>query len=236
MKMRIVSDLHLEHEYIELPVTKTESEETLILAGDICSNFDTLNKFFLDCSIRFKNVLFIYGNHEYYGHSVDDTKGAISKMIFNYANIYLLDNETLELDGIVFYGGTLWGDGYHEPTSALNDFNVVDFPELFYYNEYVDFVRKFDNVAEKIDIVISHHSPSYKSLDPQFEGSFLNKYFMNDLDHIFEWGTNLKCWIHGHTHSSNAYKIGDCAVICNPKGYFDENKKYNPKFVVDFEK
>jgi hypothetical protein len=32
-----------------------------------------------------------------------------------------------------------------------------------------------------------------------------------------------KLWIHGHTHDSFDYMVGETRVICHPKGYPKEN-------------
>lgn len=78
MNARLISDLHLEFYTREelmgglvskmLPPMESDSENILILAGDMC----TLKKkdsfeYFLDivCN-RFKYVMYVYGNHEYY--------------------------------------------------------------------------------------------------------------------------------------------------------------------------
>lgn len=77
MKIRVVSDLHLEfyseimmtEDFVEhlLPSMDSDSSTVLVLAGDMC----TLKKrksfeFFLNIVCpRFKKVLYVYGNHEY---------------------------------------------------------------------------------------------------------------------------------------------------------------------------
>jgi hypothetical protein len=47
-------------------------------------------------------------------------------------------------------------------------------------------------------------------------------------------------WVHGHTHTSFDYRVGECRVVCNPRGYMlgvsrrvPENDDFNPAFVVD---
>jgi predicted NBD/HSP70 family sugar kinase len=32
-------------------------------------------------------------------------------------------------------------------------------------------------------------------------------------------GMDIKCWVHGHTHSTHDYMIGNTRVLCNPRGY-----------------
>jgi len=34
------------------------------------------------------------------------------------------------------------------------------------------------------------------------------------LDH-----PQIKLWTHGHTHHEFDYMIGECRVVCNPRGY-----------------
>jgi len=44
--------------------------------------------------------------------------------------------------------------------------------------------------------------------------------------------------VHGHIHESFDYQVGNCRVVCNPRGYLQhgrglENKRFNPALVVD---
>ena len=39
-------------------------------------------------------------------------------------------------------------------------------------------------------------------------------------------------WVHGHTHDSCDYQVGVTRVVCNPRGYEDENKRFDPELVV----
>ena len=65
--IQYISDLHLEHLKM-LPYIKLAANN-LCLLGDIGSPRTQIYKDFIrDCSIKFKNVFVIYGNHEY--HSV----------------------------------------------------------------------------------------------------------------------------------------------------------------------
>ncbi len=41
-------------------------------------------------------------------------------------------------------------------------------------------------------------------------------------------------WVHGHTHYSFDYMVGNCRVICNPRGYSNiDNPDFNPNLVVE---
>lgn len=72
------------------------------------------------------------------------------------------------------------------------------------------------------DVVVTHRLPSYRSVAPQFAGSLLNCYFVNDVEsEMIACGP--KMWIHGHTHTCFDYFIAGTRVVCNPQGYPGEN-------------
>jgi len=63
--------------------------------------------------------------------------------------------------------------------------------------------------------------------------------FINELPaHFFDVPV---LWIHGHTHTSFDYRVGNCRVLCNPRGYqaagrpLPENAAFNPGLVVQVE-
>ena len=87
---------------------------------------------------------------------------------------------------------------------------------------------------DKKFIVMTHHSPSMKSVHPKFGVDALNYAFSNTrLEDFIMDNPNIKYWVHGHTHDSHDYMIGECRVVCNPRGYarqgsvFGENKNFN---------
>ncbi len=42
-------------------------------------------------------------------------------------------------------------------------------------------------------------------------------------------------WVHGHLHASADYRLGDCRVVANPRGYvgIKEDREFDPALVVD---
>ena len=70
MQIQIASDLHIE--YINQPIDVDDFIKPvapiLVLAGDIGSLYlyDQLHKFLSDLSNKFKHILYIPGNHEFY--------------------------------------------------------------------------------------------------------------------------------------------------------------------------
>ena len=100
MKLNILSDLHLSCGLIAVPDTDAD---VVILAGDIgkpeqaiawASGFD-------------KPVLYVPGNHEFYGGSLDGTVSELKRLCEG-TQIQVLDSEALVINGVRFLGTTLW--------------------------------------------------------------------------------------------------------------------------------
>lgn len=107
----------------------------LILAGDIFNlkkvgiAVDVLNKYCQD----FDLVLYVFGNHEYYGTKIGRAEEKLKEKTKHLDNLYILQNDKLELKSenktFTFLGTTLWVDFDHsnenqhlakEKTSGMN--------------------------------------------------------------------------------------------------------------------
>jgi predicted phosphohydrolase len=84
-------------------------------------------------------------------------------------------------------------------------------------------------------VVVTHHAPIARSMDPIYEGSELNPCFYSDLPKsLFQ---RAALWVHGHSHSSSDYLHHRTRVIANPRGYVRwtgtiENQHFDPGLVV----
>lgn len=72
---------------------------------------------------------------------------------------------------------------------------------------------------DKPTIVVTHHLPSYQSIHEKWKGSKMNPGYASELSEFIEQNPNIKTWIHGHTHESCSYSIGNTQVVCHPRGY-----------------
>jgi len=87
-------------------------------------------------------------------------------------------------------------------------------------------------------VVVTHHLPSWRSVNPLYASSPSNAAFVSDLDPLVE---RADLWIHGHTHASCAYAAGRARVVCNPRGYPKasadavtfENPAFDPGLIVE---
>ena len=254
MKLTIVSDLHLESDpYYKIWTGEDSSDRTLVLAGDIApliyltTNCDSIYSkniinFFNHISDRFKNIVYVPGNHEYYYgniYSLDDQfRKAIIENKWN--NIHYLNCDHVELDGKRFVGCTLWTSVYDENPIAM----AVDYKMMADYKCIVrngkplrpvhtvaihkEHLRFLKRTIQEGDIVITHYPPSEQSISFKFKGNRLNPFFYNSLDDLII-GSKAAMWVHGHTHVHMDYKINNTHIICNPKGYFNPYKYDSPE-------
>lgn len=95
--------------------------------------------------------------------------------------------------------------------------------------------QALDTRCPEPTVVITHHAPSLRSVNPRFKGSLLNACFASETDDLVQ-GDKAVLWIHGHMHDCLDYTLNGTRVVCNPRGYFrdgiPENPAFNPAFTV----
>ena len=69
-------------------------------------------------------------------------------------------------------------------------------------------------------IVVGHHAPSKASTHPRYaDETLMNGGYSSELSEFILDRPGIKLWTHGHTHEDFDYMIGDCRIVCNPRGY-----------------
>lgn len=234
------SDLHLDnYRFYPAQFIENQNNDILIIAGDLGQyQYLSRHKTFLEelCD-NYEYVLFVEGNHEFYNGDINDA--------FPFKtpdNFILLRNNTFEYKDIIFYGGTMWSGltNVTDPTTLhaiqtmINDFRIIKNGPINFdltkmtslYNEFMEnlYETLLTHDNDKKIVVISHFAPSLQSVAPQFKDSPLNPYFCNDIDEFIK-GSQIKYWIHGHTHNHCNYMVGNVNVLCNPRGYPGESQR-----------
>lgn len=254
MKMRVLSDLHLEsyiyyYEYM--------GEDILLLVGDIDTK--TRHNQILNAIPQHVRVVMVAGNHELYNQEYYKTYLLLHELELKYSNFYFLDNSTYDIGNISIFGGTMWTDFelygndlkneimnmaskgiYDYKTVTIKDGDVIrQYTPNDSVEQYKKFNRNFDRWIEnskgKTRICMSHFLPSIKSIDKKFDGSLLNAYFASNNEERVKL---VDYWVHGHTHSKCDYILGDTRVLCNPKGYgamYMENPNFNNSLIVEID-
>jgi hypothetical protein len=102
MKLHILSDLHTEFADFVPPETDADA---VILAGDIGVGVEGVR--WAAHYFPVQPVIYVPGNHEFYGHDIGLTAELQAAAP---DNIAVLIDDVLVLDGVRFLGSTLWTD------------------------------------------------------------------------------------------------------------------------------
>lgn len=234
-RISIMSDIHVEH-HADTGTAFIESIPTnvdiIVLAGDICTYplIDRTLKKFCD---RFKNVVYVLGNHEHYGCSHTNLFQKIDYIRYERDNLTFLNNSKSTVDGIDFVGGTLWfPEDPVAPKQGMPDFKNIPKFESWVYEENAECSHNINYFADENSVVVTHHAPSHKSIHDMFKNNILNPFFLSNEEETI-YTKQPKLWIHGHMHTSFDYMIDKTRVICNPLGYPNQiNIKFD-EFVVE---
>ncbi len=253
MRCHYLSDLHLESQGFNQRLPKGD---ILIIAGDLCharcldpartdkysiDQRTRVMRFIDEARANFAHVLLIAGNHDHYDGVFEDTVPFLRRQL---PGVTVLDNETVEFDGVHFFGSTLWSEFERRSEAAMNGVRrrmgeyffvkkrtrIGEGREILAKFRPEDALEAFDAswqalqrcLAEskgKPTVVITHHAPSRQGLNPQFVDNGLNGAYASDLDERIAQFPNVPVWVHGHTHIRRRYRIGGTAVVANCRGF-----------------
>jgi len=237
MRIQFFSDIHLEFGPCEL---SSVNADVLIAAGDIHTGIwglDWLAQ--ADCP-----VVYIAGNHEYYGGDIVYTLSDLRSQAADF-DIHFLENDVFTINNTRILGTTLWTDfnnGSRENMDfaewGMNDYNYISKKDVLLRSK--DLLRihqksrqwlfaELDKPYKGKTIIVTHHAPSCKSWYGKDEIQRMYSY-CNNLDDVIR-NYQIDLWIHGHIHAVSDYKIGEVRVVCNPRGYHDYQTI--PGFAVD---
>lgn len=244
MKFKLLTDLHLEFyrktirtgvikQYPEWTPTPTDEDKDtiLLLAGDI--DVGTKGKAWIeDRCEQFQFVVYILGNHEFYGQDFDT-------VINDWTNMDMPENFKFLNDGVIHFGnevrvigGTLWTlvtDPFDmwNGRKAMSDYHVikrngenltVNATNNAHQLTALFIEAQLQRPWKGKTIVMTHHLPHPLCVADRFKTDSLTAYFMTDLDYIIE-NYDIDVWAHGHTHDNVDVTVHGTRILCNPMGY-----------------
>jgi predicted phosphodiesterase len=234
MRVQLASDLHLDLLESRWPrerlIAPAPGADILVLAGDIHRGLRAL-ELFADWPVP---VLYLAGNHEFYGSVWEDQRAALRAAARGGA-VRFLDGDVVHLGGVRFLGCTLWTDYLgagpdraaamtaaeamlldHERI-ATRDGPLRAAQALAEHERCRAWLaRELARPAAGATVVLTHHAPHPGSIHPRFAGSPVNAAFVSALDALL---AQADLWLHGHVHDSFDYRVGRCRVLANPRGY-----------------
>lgn len=246
MKIRLLSDLHLEGNKFYYDYA---GEDVVVLAGDI--HTQGRHSFILDQIPSNVKILFVAGNHEYYGGVFEHVNNFFYELQAEYPNFYFLDNEGIHIDGVNFFGGTMFSDlnlyGDVATASAMAKRGIADFSWI---SKLTGNPPDFDNFTSSERVwTPADHIEQYRIFESKFvewiptvkdQPTVVISHFVPHplgsdpkfagtvLNPYFITNAehlmyNVDLWLYGHTHHSCDTMINNCRLVCNPHGYGREN-------------
>jgi Icc-related predicted phosphoesterase len=225
VRLGLVSDLHLDRHSNYLDIMESidsqlDDVNILILAGDIA---EIRNPVYSECIEYFcrrdLEVVTVFGNHEFYFTKREHIYEVRTSLTNKFDNLHFFDNTYAVLKGVRFYGGTMWfprSNSFHK--REMNDFRAIELFEDWVYDSNREFTEGLQSVESSIDVVVSHHLPSWQCVDMKFVGSPLNAFFVSDHEELIKQ-LQPKYWLFGHRHSPHESNVGLTRLISNPLGY-----------------
>jgi DNA repair exonuclease SbcCD nuclease subunit len=256
MRLQLLSDLHLETEsYTPEPAA---GAELLVLAGDIDSRWDGLERF-----ARWPvPVVFVAGNHEFDDRDLAEASLALRARCAG-LGITMLERESLlVVDGqgcrVRIVGTIRWSD--------FDLFGALERAKAMRAGTYfMDLMRAtcaglpFDAEAMRVEalacrdwlaaelqrprdgwdrtVVVTHFAPSLRSADPRYGARSGTASFCNADDDLLPFAD---LWLHGHLHCVHDYRVehagrGSTRVVCNSRGSErrGESEAHQPGLVLE---
>jgi len=254
MNIRIFSDVHNEFlrtaKGIRAPLwvpteLDTDKETILILAGDI-DKAKHIPRYLNSLSTRFKAVIHVAGNHEFYGGNYVKDSDRMRDGLNS--NVYHLNNDTVTIEGQKFVGTTMWTDlsVYPLVQHLMNDYKMIRMGGRVGYRKltvadtsafYSTAYKFLSNNIDRDSIVITHHQPLSPPsacrgpYGPQPQPTDWAYYAGLEVEVSEEW--KPKVWISGHIHDCIDTDYFGTRLITNCVGYPSEGDDYNEVSLYD---
>lgn len=254
MRILTLSDLHLEFEeemgwynqygnqiYFNPDL---DGVDVLVLAGDVHLGTSGL-KYIKEWATRVPHVIYVLGNHEYYGNDLETLVDVMKDKVKDVPNIHVLEQDEIVIDGVRFLGATLWTDLKKEDPlvvmvaqQCMSDYihikkggGVVFAQDLMTINAQAKEWLKRKIIDEPFvgkTVVVTHHLPSSVVVDQKWKGDPLSYAYCNtDCDALIP---HISLWLFGHQHHSARFEVGTSRLFSNPRGYVPD--ELNPDFDV----
>lgn len=187
-----------------------------------------------------------------YGHATPKLLKAMRSRALE-LGIHFLSDDAVVLGGVRFLGTTLWTDfelmGHRDSAAEIARAQMRDYRKIRIDPRYRKLLpsdtlgwhrysrrwleKQLLELFEGKTIIVSHHAPSPRSIQPEFASDELSAAYASNLEPLIE-SSGAAFWIHGHTHFNVDYVVGQTRVLTNQRGYIDEpSPGFDPKLVLE---
>lgn len=212
MRIRYISDLHLEKTRSVVRSIPRDLSCPLFLAGDIGNvNTQKYESFLGIAAEQSKHVFLIAGNHEYRRASSElefqDIENKIDRIAKKIGNISFLNRNIIDYEEFAVAGATLWTNSADAPTSRLRLENERHLLDSTFIGETLK--------TKKPVIMMTHHLPSYQLITPYFANhprwSAITYRWASHSDYLLT--KPITAWICGHSHTNIQRQVGGVQIL-----------------------
>lgn len=251
MKIALHSDLHLEMHGTPSSGFLTDKEfDVLVLAGDIVTHGCSRRLWQLSPHVVGKPVIYIPGNHEFYGGDYLSTSKELESVCEQYGIEYA-NRKVVMIDDTAFVCAVGWADleSFGEFTSEQKKCSCSGISDFFCITKHTveDMIslsagdKKFITTAiESLTkegwkgkiVVVTHFSPMEMFRNYEFDVSPIASYFCNNWEELLDGRIDM--WLYGHTHQGMKGLIGSTIVASNQRGYYwNGEPSYDENYILE---
>ena len=249
MRLHVLSDLHLEYAPFEPPAVDAD---VVIVAGDIAPGTAGID--WMRRRLDGRPVLYVAGNHEFYGSDLPGLTGRIREAARG-SQIHVLENDAVVIGGVRFLGCSLWSDfdfaGEDNRAHSMrvcerlvNDYKHIraselDRPLLAQDTRDLHVASRAwlaTSLAVPHDgptVVITHHAPLVRARPDNPLLAAIGGAFASDLSQLMG-ADAVDLWVFGHIHKVVDVDVNGTRVLSNQRGYPHEPVEgFDPALVVE---
>jgi predicted phosphodiesterase len=234
VRVHVLSDLHLEQQPFEAADVDADA---IVLAGDI--DRGTRGVEWAARWARGRPVLYVAGNHEFYGHALPDLIEALREASAG-STVQVLENDAVSLHGVRFLGCTLWSDfdfdgvERREESMALcrrvvNDYEHIAFgpdgrtlapgdTRSLHLSSRRWLAARLAEPHDGPTVIVTHHAPLIRGRPSSPMLRAVAGAFASDVTGLMG-ADQVALWIFGHTHRLADLDMRGTHVVSNPRGY-----------------
>jgi predicted phosphohydrolase len=251
VRLHVLSDLHLEQAPFAVPGVDAD---VIVLGGDTATG--TRGVDWARGWADGRPVLYLAGNHEFYGHSLPELVGEL-RAAADGSTVRVLENDEVVIDGVRFLGCTLWSDFDFDGAErreysmrvcerVVNDYEHIAFgpagrtlaardTRMLHLSSRRWLAERLAEPHDGSTVVVTHHQPLIRGSPPTPELRAIAGAFASDLTDLIG-ADRVAMWIYGHTHRAADLEVDGTRVLSNPRGYPHQPvAAFDPEFVVEIE-
>ena len=248
-RLWILSDLHLEAvRHPEAFRPARPAFDVLVVAGDVWQGDIDRGMRTVAGLADGKPAVFVLGNHEFWNHQIDRQRQGARRAADRHG-VLLLDDAGVEVSGLRFVGGTLWGDGQLAGRHATPDLPTGEKITSGEGREAHPITSRDQAALHHVTrsvieaavaapdprplVVVTHHAPHPSCLPAADREGWAAGHSASDLSHLTDSG-RVALWVHGHIHDmADQVCPGGTRIVSNAAGPGFTNMRFRDEWVVE---